>query len=114
MTSLCELRAISPDGKRLAFVRNAKVAHWLMISQADGSGQRKIWSQKFPARIWDVEWSPDGKIIALIVGTHDASVSPFSSNSASSNTPDAAIELTSGSFIDDGHVSISWTPDGKI
>jgi serine/threonine protein kinase len=34
--------------------------------------------------------------------------------SASSNTPDAAIQLTSGTFIDDGTMGISWTPDGKI
>ena len=49
----------SPDGRRIAFVRNWQV--WVM--NADGSGQRRL--TRNGARNFDPVWSPDGQRIAF-------------------------------------------------
>jgi len=63
--------ALSPDGRRIAFVRGAQDASqsgiWLMNS--DGSGQRKIPGTDECVR---PVWSPDGTRIALV--SHDWSL----------------------------------------
>jgi TolB protein len=56
-----------------------------------------------------VSLTQDSKSLAATQASYSCSIW-----SALSNTPDAAIELTSGTFIDDGQMGISWTPDGKI
>lgn len=62
--------AISPDGKKLTFAREVNDERWLMISQPDGSNQRKILVRKDPDYFRDLEWSPDGKMITAIVARH--------------------------------------------
>ncbi|MCI0618662.1 serine/threonine-protein kinase, partial [bacterium] len=63
-----EYFAISPDGKKLAFLRKVKEEVWLMTAQVDGREQRKIWHTAavygYPA------WSPDGKIVTVILYNH--------------------------------------------
>ena len=65
----------SPDGTRLAFIRNDQVAtgeDHLIIANADGSNERKLAARKgttfFPAN--GPSWSPDGKVIASSVGSY--------------------------------------------
>jgi Tol biopolymer transport system component len=58
--------AWSPDGRKIAFLRNK--AHWsnhvsVWVMNADGRGQRRIWSRS--AEGGGLSWSPDGTGIAL-------------------------------------------------
>jgi eukaryotic-like serine/threonine-protein kinase len=67
--------ALSPDGQRLAFVRGTYGEDQkLVVTNADGSGERVVSTRKFPDFFCDdpsdaPSWSPDGKSIALATGT---------------------------------------------
>jgi serine/threonine protein kinase/Tol biopolymer transport system component len=65
----------SPDGTRIAFIRNDNAAtgeDHLMIANVDGSTERKLAVRKgttfFPGN--GPSWSPDGKVIASAVGSY--------------------------------------------
>ncbi|MEK6337558.1 MAG: LpqB family beta-propeller domain-containing protein [Acidobacteriota bacterium] len=65
----------SPDGTRIAFIRNDNAAtgeDHLIIANADGSNERKLAVRKgttfFPAS--GPSWSPDGKAIASSMGSY--------------------------------------------
>ena len=62
----------SPDGRRLAFIRQftEQGEHGLMVANADGSGEQRIAVRKFPNFFKSVSWSPDGKTIACGAGSH--------------------------------------------
>ncbi len=66
--------ALSSDGKRLAFMRwyPAEEEIALFVANVDGSKERKLATRKHPDYLTDVSWSPDDKIIATPVKTHDA------------------------------------------
>ncbi len=65
---------ISPDNKRLAFVRRYREQneHAVIIAGIDGSNERKLASRKGPDFFSGngPDWSPDGKIIACPAGTN--------------------------------------------
>jgi len=67
----------SPDGKRMAFVGRdaAQKEDVLLIANANGSGEQKLASRKYPDNISPGSapaWSPDGGVIAYAVGSSDA------------------------------------------
>ena len=63
--------AFSPDGQQLAFVRNLPEAgeDALMITAANGTGERKIAVRKLPNFFRSVAWSPNGKTIVCGAGS---------------------------------------------
>lgn len=68
--------SFSPDGKNFAFVRRDKAndRSRLMISAADGADERELAAaQGIGAFSYWIDWSPDGKFIALPVVLRDKS-----------------------------------------
>jgi len=60
--------AFSPEGKRAAFIReNPGSETALMVTGADGTGERQISARKIPDPFVEsgMAWSPDGKSIAI-------------------------------------------------
>jgi len=73
---------ISPDGKRLTFMRltpGSERATLLMIANTDGTGVQQLASRKAPDGWWHPVWSPDGKAITCIAvsSTKDYRVHPI-------------------------------------
>ena len=66
--------AISPDNKRLAFVRRYRGQNEdaLIVVDVDGGNERKLASRKGADFFWTggPAWSPDGKVIATAAGSN--------------------------------------------
>src|SRR5262249_19059674 len=66
--------AVSPDNKRLAFVRRYREQNEdaVIIADIDGANERKLASRKGADFFWTggPSWSPDGKIIATAAGSN--------------------------------------------
>jgi Tol biopolymer transport system component len=108
--------AISPDGKRLAFVRgySNQQETALVVVNLEGSTERELAKRKYPA--WfergGPSWSPDGKVIAV-----GASVSGQGSGRDTFSV--AVFDVRDGkeqTFISKewGTAStVAWLPDGR-
>jgi Tol biopolymer transport system component/DNA-binding winged helix-turn-helix (wHTH) protein len=62
---------LSPDGSRLAFVRNSGGESALFIADTDGNNQRKLAARPITDHFKVPAWSPDGKEIACSCGSGD-------------------------------------------
>jgi serine/threonine protein kinase len=60
--------SLSPDGKRVAFLRHApaKNQSTLFIANEDGTGERPLAVHKYENAIFACAWSPNGKTIAAV------------------------------------------------
>jgi eukaryotic-like serine/threonine-protein kinase len=66
--------SFSPDGKQLALIRLDEVfKRTLVIINADGTAERALATRTLPEHLAGVAWSPDGKIIASLVGNYSGS-----------------------------------------
>lgn len=71
--------ALSPDGQRLALVRDySSDESALVIANADGTAERKLASRTGNAFFTSASWSPDGRKIAVVGGGSDARGAPYS------------------------------------
>jgi Tol biopolymer transport system component/tRNA A-37 threonylcarbamoyl transferase component Bud32 len=101
---------LSPDGKRLAFVRqsSAKSESALMVANEDGSGERQVAVRKSPNAFISVSWSPDGKTIASAVNNFEAGVEYLS-----------LVEVPVQGGVErpltpkHGVWDLAWVPDGR-
>jgi serine/threonine protein kinase/Tol biopolymer transport system component len=101
----------SPDGKQFAFMRGepTKAEWYLMIANADGSGERRLAMRKSPQIYEMPAWSPDGKRLAVSVGdTTDAKVMTIVEVSVEDGTEKP---LTAEKWLGVGQ--IAWLADGS-
>ncbi len=66
---------LSPDGKRLAFIRNSRELDEsaLMIANEDGTGEHQLARRPLSDGFSYAAWSPDGKVIVSSAGSTEVS-----------------------------------------
>ncbi len=102
--------ALSADGKRIAFRIRANDETAVVVASLDGSNERKLAVRKSPESLQGISWSPDGKLIACVVGTSvfagtEATVVTLDPNSGKQT----AIAPRKWWSIDD----LQWLPNGR-
>jgi serine/threonine protein kinase len=107
--------AVSPDGKQIAFIREAERESKMMLANADGSNQQKLaQSQNSDGFYWEFaapSWSADGKTIACGLATRDKEKTHL--KLISIDVKDGTQRPLSGQ---DWSVlaGIQWLPDGNL
>jgi Tol biopolymer transport system component/DNA-binding winged helix-turn-helix (wHTH) protein len=108
---------LSPDDRRLAFVRFSPTDRAIVVANADGTGERKLVASNHspafriaPAPLVPPAWSPDGRVIACRVGIA-TSQTDFQTIHGFDAETGAARPLTTERWQAVG--PIEWLPDGK-
>jgi Tol biopolymer transport system component len=104
--------AFSPDGSRIAFIRDADNEHALYISGLDGSNLGRLSSS--PVALAEPAWSPDGSKIAYLRG-YDLTYGGLA-NITVCGSEIYVIDVFSGKGMNLTHgaggVDPAWSPDG--
>jgi len=114
LSNIASTITFSPDGSRIAFIRNDNAAtgeDQLIVANADGSNQSKLASRKGDRFFASsgLSWSPDGKLIACPAGAYAGG---FHLTVVTVDvTSGEQKEITAKKFIDVGRVS--WLSDGS-
>lgn len=114
LTNIVSPITFSPDGNRIAFIRNDNAAtgeDQLIVANTDGSNESKLAARKGDAFFPDSgpSWSPDGKLIACPAGAY-AGGFHLTVVTVDAQTGEQK-EITSEKFVDIGRVS--WLSDGS-
>jgi eukaryotic-like serine/threonine-protein kinase len=101
----------SPDGKRVAFIRQfaEQGEHGLMVANADGTGERKIAVRKFPNFFQSVAWSPDGSSIACGAGSHVPVYNSYVVEVPAEGGPEKPVAAQGWTFVGE----VGWLQDGS-
>lgn len=97
----------SPDGSMIVFDAVREEEHWVVVMNADGSGQKWLADSGLAASSgWSSEpvWSPDGRI--AFTGNNDSNIDIYVMNADGSGQ----INLTHNAADDDNP---AWSPDGS-
>ena len=95
--------AVSPDGRRVAFVSTRSGSHEVWVARADGSGAARL-TDFGGARVSGPRWSPDGRSVVVSARLEgDADVFVVG--------PDGAARRLTDSDADD--VAPTWSRDGE-
>jgi Tol biopolymer transport system component len=103
--------ALSPDGRRIAYLRSERQQFQIWVMNVDGSGQRRLTS----GGDWEFgpQWSPDGRRLAYMVWDF-AACTPVSGSGCA--VPDVWTVDADGSGqrkVLDGAFQPRWSPDGS-
>lgn len=119
VTDIDTAPAHSPDGSRIAFIRQdpGRGERTLLVAAADGSAERPLASSTFTSGAvfvsnrWGVApaWSPDGERIAVVVQTRGSA----RSERVALVEVDSARQAPLGAFAGDRISGLSWAPDGR-
>src|SRR5512132_1614756 len=103
--------ALSPDGRRIAYVRSEGMRSQVWVMNVDGSGQRRLTSGG-DGEFWP-QWSPDGRRLAYMVWDA-AACTPVSGSGCA--VPDVWTVDADGSGqrkVLDSAFQPRWSPDGS-
>src|SRR5262249_53357152 len=100
--------SVSPDGRRIAFISGRKEAEvWVMGS--NGEEPRRAAQAGPDGRFLQVEWSPDGRRVAVM-----KSVTYGNTQKVSIEGVDPTQGSTKQIFSSPGLQSFCWTADGRL
>src|SRR5205807_2999907 len=97
----------SPDGKKIAFLRESGGVSSINLMDADGTNQKELTritlssNYPYPYERFSLSWSPDGAKIAFQDSTDIFTINVDGSN---------RVNLTAGQFI---NTEPAWSPDGS-
>jgi len=105
--------SVSPDGRQIVFVRNARGTTNLMLMDADGSDIRPLTRWRDGTQVFSPRWSPDGTRLAVSIARaahRDVAILRLR-NDLGTPGEGVSIERVFASPKDDRDPA--WTPDGK-
>ncbi len=100
---------VSPDEKRLVFIRFAGAAgSVLSIAKVDGAGERQVASRQWPEDFGLTDWSPDGKTLAYSIESYRGGYSHYLAAMPAEGGGEKRIGTRTWGFIS----AVRWMPDG--
>ncbi|MGI8787372.1 MAG: winged helix-turn-helix domain-containing protein [Pyrinomonadaceae bacterium] len=102
--------SFSPDGSQIAFTRIDDAGSELMIADADGKNERKIFTSPKPRYLFSVAWSPDGASIAYCAGNGKFAGGAMDYSIVERNLADGT-EKSLTDFKWNYIESVKWLPD---
>jgi Tol biopolymer transport system component len=103
--------ALSPDGRRIAYVRSDATRSQIWVMNVDGSGQRRLTSGG-DAEVWP-QWSPDGRRLAYMVRDYSACTPVSGSGCAVTDVWTVDADGSEQRKVLDSAFQPRWSPDGS-
>jgi len=106
--------SLSPDGRRLAFVRETEFESALLVANEDGSEQKSLAVRKRPSLLSSVAWSPSGKTIAMFASNLEGNIrfASLIEVPAVGGTEHALTHRRWTAGLDNS-LNLAWVPDGQ-